>query len=317
MRADRSRNGLAACRQRGVALLTAMIIVTLVATLAASMVWQQWRAVQVEAAERARSQSAWILSGALDWARLILKEDARNGATKLGEPWATPLMEARLSTFLASDKVSTDDATEAFLAGSISDAQGRFNLKNLVAGGKVDQDAVAALKRLCEVIGASTDAADRIAAGLASAIGGGAKDAESRAPLQPATVAQLAWLGVDPDALRALGPYVVLLPVPTPVNVNTASREVLVAAVKDLDLASAQRLIQRRPFNTVAQAQLEIPTIPLANKVDVRSSYFEVRGRFRLGDRVLEQISLVQRPSNGVPTVLRRENVASRDQPGT
>ncbi|MEP7056250.1 MAG: type II secretion system minor pseudopilin GspK [Caldimonas sp.] len=317
MRADRSRNGLAACRQRGVALLTAMIIVTLVATLAASMLWQQWRSVQVESAERARSQSAWILSGALDWARLILKEDARNGATKLGEPWATPLMEARLSTFLASDKVSTDDATEAFLAGSISDAQGRFNLKNLVAGGKVDQDAVAALKRLCEVIGASTDAADRIAAGLASAIGGGAKDAESRAPLLPATVAQLAWLGVDPDALRALGPYVVLLPVPTPVNVNTASREVLVAAVKDLDLASAQRLIQRRPFNTVAQAQLEIPTIPLANKVDVRSSYFEVRGRFRLGDRVLEQISLVQRPSKGVPTVLRRENVASRDQPGT
>ena len=58
--------------QHGAALLTAMIIVTLVATLAASMVWQQWRAVQVEGAERARAQSAWILAGALDWARLIL-----------------------------------------------------------------------------------------------------------------------------------------------------------------------------------------------------------------------------------------------------
>ena len=34
--------------QRGAALLTAMIIVTLVATLATSMIWQQWRAVQVE-----------------------------------------------------------------------------------------------------------------------------------------------------------------------------------------------------------------------------------------------------------------------------
>ena len=63
-------------RQRGAALLTAMIIVALVATLAGSMVWQQWRAIQVEAAERARTQSAWILSGALDWARLILREDA-------------------------------------------------------------------------------------------------------------------------------------------------------------------------------------------------------------------------------------------------
>ena len=93
-------------RQRGAALLLAMIIVTLIATLAVSMVWQQWRAVQVETAERSRSQSAWILSGALDWAGLILKEDARPSAAQvdhLGEPWAVPLAEARLSTFLAAD----------------------------------------------------------------------------------------------------------------------------------------------------------------------------------------------------------------------
>ena len=83
----------------------AMLILTLVATLAAGMVWQQWRAIQVEAAERARTQSAWILSGALDWARLILREDARTGgADHLGEPWAVPLAEARLSTFLAADR---------------------------------------------------------------------------------------------------------------------------------------------------------------------------------------------------------------------
>ena len=39
--------------QRGAALLTAMIIVTLIASLAAGMVWQQYRAVQIEAADRA------------------------------------------------------------------------------------------------------------------------------------------------------------------------------------------------------------------------------------------------------------------------
>ena len=77
---SRSRSIAAPRRQHGAALLTAMIIVALVATLAGSMVWQQWRAIQVEAAERARTQSAWILSGALDWARLILREDAKNGA---------------------------------------------------------------------------------------------------------------------------------------------------------------------------------------------------------------------------------------------
>ena len=91
--------------QRGAALLLAMTLLALVASLAAGMVWQQWRAVQVEAAERSRGQSAWILAGALDWTRLILREDARSGAVDhAGEPWATPLAEARLSSFLAGDQ---------------------------------------------------------------------------------------------------------------------------------------------------------------------------------------------------------------------
>lgn len=63
--------------QRGAALLLAMLIVVLVVTLTSGMVWQQARAIEVEGAERARAQSAWILHGALDWARLILSEDAR------------------------------------------------------------------------------------------------------------------------------------------------------------------------------------------------------------------------------------------------
>ena len=145
-------------RQRGAALLTAMIIVTLVATLASSMVWQQWRAVQVETAERARAQSAWILTGALDWARLILREDARSGgADHLGEPWAVPLAEARLSTFLAADSDNADDAPEAFLSGSIADAQARYNLRNLIDQNKVVQAELQVLERLCETAGVAPD----------------------------------------------------------------------------------------------------------------------------------------------------------------
>ena len=56
----RERFGL---RQRGAALLLAMVIVALITTVASGMVWLQTRAVQVEAAERARAQAAWILSG--------------------------------------------------------------------------------------------------------------------------------------------------------------------------------------------------------------------------------------------------------------
>ena len=66
-------------RQAGAALLTAMLTVALVASLAAGALWQQWRSVEVEAAERARVQSLWLLTGALDGARLILREDSRSG----------------------------------------------------------------------------------------------------------------------------------------------------------------------------------------------------------------------------------------------
>jgi general secretion pathway protein K len=303
-------------RQRGAALLTAMIIVTLIVTLAASMVWQQWRAVQVETAERARVQSAWILNGALDWARLILREDARSGkATALNEPWATPLAEARLSTFLAIDKDNADDAPEAFLSGSIEDAQARLNLTNLVQGGQLVPAEVAALDRLCQAVGVSSDVGARIAQGLRAAESQPGT-AGTDAPLRPRTVAQLAWLGIDVESIARLRPYLVILPATTRVNVNTAAREVIAAAVENLDLATAERLVRSRPFKSVADVEKQVPGLPgLGARLDVKSSYFEVRGRLRLEDRVLEQQSLIQRRGLDI-VVLRREQVSMQESPG-
>jgi general secretion pathway protein K len=306
-----------------------MIIVALVATLATSMLWQQWRAVQVETAERARTQSAWILSGALDWARLILREDARNGGTDhLGEPWAVPLAEARLSTFLAVDKDNTDDAPDAFLSGAITDAQGRYNLSNLVSAGKVDALELASLQRLCDAVGVTADVAQRIAEGLrdatpldpASSSASALQAASARpegAPLLPRSAAQLAWLGIDAGSVRILEPYVVILPEKTFVNVNTAAREVIVAAIPGLDLATAERIVQARqraPIKTSADLQALAPSLPAGSfdRVAEASNFFEVRGRLRLGDVVLEQRSLVQRRGLDV-VVLQREKVSSRD----
>jgi general secretion pathway protein K len=303
--------------QRGAALLTAMIIVTLVATLATSMIWQQWRAVQVEAAERARAQSAWILTGALDWARLILREDKRaGGADHLGEPWAVPLAEARLSTFLAADReASSDDyAIEAFLSGAIADAQSRYNLRNLFDQGKVLAPEQHVLERLCEIAGVSSNIAARIASALAEASQADANAGD--APLMPETVSELTWLGIDGEALQRLAPYVVLLPARTPVNINTASREVLAAVIEDLDLASAERLVQvrqRTPFKGVNDIKTVLPSIRVDTKrIDVKSDFFEVTGRLRLDKRVLEERSLVER--KGLDVVpLRRERVNLHD----
>ena len=304
-------------RQRGAALLTAMIIVTLVVTLAASMVWQQWRAVQVEVAERARSQAAWILAGALDFARLILKENTGNNRpTALGDPWATPLAEARLSTFLAADKSSADDGPEAFLSGNISDMQARYNLTNLVAEGKVNARELEALQRLCQAVGVAPAVAQTLATGLLAATYP-SQDPQANPPLLPQTVDQLSWLGIDAASIKGLASHVVLLPGMAAVNVNTASREVLVAAVKGLDLATAERLLQvrqRAPFRDLQKFAEQVPTLSLPpGTVDVRSSFFEVRAQLRLADRVLVERSLVQRDAGQIK-VLRRERVASLDE---
>ena len=306
--------------QRGAALLTAMIIVVLIVTLAASMVWQQWRAVQVEVAERARTQSAWILSGALDWARLILREDARGNIDHLGEPWAVPLAEARLSTFLAADKNNADDGPEAFLSGRITDAQARYNVTNLVDPGQgaVDPLEFAAFERLCLNVGVDATVASLVATGMRDALApAGSTGATANAPLLPQSVAQLGWLGVDAAALETLAPFLVVLPIITAVNVNTAPAEVLVAVIKGNDHATAERLLQvrqRKPFENVAQFTAEVPSLaPLTARLDVKSSFFEVHGRLRLNDRVLEETSLVRRQGSRQIDVLRRERVASRE----
>ena len=322
--------------QRGAALLLAMLILTLVATLAAGMVWQQWRALQVEAAERARAQSAWILSGALDWARLILREDARENAREtsrggavdhLGEPWAVPLAEARLSSFLAADRDNNSaaeaDGVEAFLSGSINDAQSRWNLRGLIdAKGEPVPAARLVLQRLCDQAGVPSDSAERIEQALrgAGAPGVAPATAGAGAAIAPQRLADLLWLGIEADTLGRLAPWVIVLPDRTArVNVNTAPAEVIAAAVEGMSLGRAQRLVQERQHTplrdlAVAPARDYFPPGPqeLLAGVGVSSSHFIVQGRLRLGERVLEERSLIVRRDLDF-VALSRERVNLRD----
>jgi general secretion pathway protein K len=290
---------------RGAALLVAMVLLTVVATLASGMVWQQWKGVEVESAERSRVQSAWVLQGALDWARLILREDARSGrATSLNEPWATPLAETRLSTFLAVDgERKTDDGPEAFLDGSITDAQSRYNLRNLVQDGKLVPAQRAMLERLCANAGIAKGSASLLAEGwLAASLA-----TDAAAPLPPQQLADLVWLGLDAASIERLASVVVLLPVATPVNLNTAPREVLAGVINGLDLGGADRLVQarqRQPFRSLAEAgEVLGKGVTLEPRdVDVKSAFFEVQGRLRLDQRRLSESTLIER-RNGLDVV--------------
>jgi general secretion pathway protein K len=309
-------------RERGAALLAAMLTVTLVATFAAAALWQQWRAVEVETAERARQQSAWILVGALDWSRLILREDGiTGGADHLAEPWAVPLQEARLSTFLAADRntVQVDDAstdtTEAFLSGQITDLQARLNLTNLIDGDKVNTSALRQFSRLFQRLGLPQQQLDLLVQGLRAAKAG--KGADGNAPLVPPSMAQLGWLGVPPDTLAVLTPHVTLLPARTPVNLNTADVDVLSAVIDGLDMAGAQKLLQLRQarhFRGLTDVTDQMGTQLTLNPDDhaIASRYFEVRGRLRLGASMVDERSLVYRQGSTVTTLWRERGAFDR-----
>ena len=295
----------AATPQRGTALLLAMVILTLIASLAAAMISQQQRAIAVEAAERARAQSAWVLVGALDWARLLLREDARSGKVdSLGEPWAVPLAEARLSTFLAADRdaPAEDEGPEAFLSGRVLDLQARYNLFNLVnEDPTLVEGELLVLRRLCAILGVAETVALRISEGMNASAQDPSEGIAEDAPLMPVRLAQLSWFGIDTATIERLEPYLTLLPAATPVNVNTAEREVLAAAIPGLDLGSAERLIQRRqraPYRSLQALQADLPpgTAELpAKRLGVGSNFFEVIGRLRLEERVFEERSVVER----------------------
>ena len=311
-------------RQRGAALLAAMLTVTLVATLAAAALWQQWRSVEVETSERARVQAAWILVGALDWSRLILSEDGRSGGPDhLAEPWAVPLQEARLSTFLAAgdgDGVqdNTTDTRDAFLSGQIVDAQSRLNVMNLVDGDKVSATALVRFGRLFELLGlpraqASVPANQMLRANSTSA--------DDSAPLMPYRVDDLVWLGLPAPMVAVLAPYITVLPISTPVNLNTASAEVLYASGAADDLAAAQTLVAARQNTHFKNAKDALKLVsdgsdnPNINDFAIASRYFEVRGRLRLEQTIVEERSLVQRDGNTVKTLWReRGAIAGLDE---
>lgn len=315
-------------------MLAAMLTVTLVATLATASLWQQWRAVEIEAADRSRVQSGWILSGAMDWSRLILIEDGRaGGADHLAEPWAIPLQEARLSSFLAADRYNTvtdsDTAMEAFLSGQINDAQGRLNVMNLIDEGKVSARAMATFTKLFELLGLPqqqlADLAEnlRLASEAATAETTPASSkSDSSTALLPQRIEQLVWMGLPPRTLTIITPFITLLPVKTLLNVNTASPEALYAAVPTLAMATAQKLVTERNrshFRTLGDAIKFAPEISNAANQDalsVTTRFFEVQGRLRIDDTTFQEHSLLQRDGLDVKILWRERGVLRENAPG-
>ncbi|WP_211462484.1 type II secretion system minor pseudopilin GspK [Collimonas silvisoli] len=301
--------------QRGVAVVTALLLTTLAVTIVASLFWQQQVQVRSIENQRLQLQKDWIMRGALDWASMILRASGRQfDYDHLGQPWAAPLADTRLDQYV-EDGQPADDAGDAILSGSIVDAQSRYNLNNLSQNGLPVPAEVAAFKRLLGFLRLPASLANPTAQAIANSQpvttpAGQQSAAKSDSGTLPMLQVNdlLSVPGYTPAMVRQLQDFVVVLPLAgaaTPINANTAPAEVLAARFADLSLSEANTLVAARrtaPFRSTTELFAQMTnlfgkTFSAAKNVATDSNFFLVYGKIRMGRAALNTVSLIQRPA--------------------
>jgi general secretion pathway protein K len=300
--------------QSGAAVLMALFVATLATLIVSALFYRQFVLLRTIENQQLVSQSRLLLRGALDWGRAILREDAnRSSYDALSEPWAQPLAETRLDQLGETGSI----ASLASIAGSMEDAQGRFNLQNLVANGQIVDKELESLRRLAELLQLPTQTADLIAERMLQAqgqppptddkAGDKSADGEQIRPLPLMLPSDISGVkGISPEAADRLAPYLVVLDERTPVNVNTASAEVIAARVPDLSLAEARALVAERErisyFNSIGEVRTRLGqkgSVVTDAELSTNSRFFFIRGEVKLDRAVTRMEALVKRGAPG------------------
>jgi general secretion pathway protein K len=309
----------AGARQRGVALITALLVVSLVTVIAVAMATRQHIDVRLTENLLHGEQAYAYALAAESWARVILRRDeTQSNHDSLDEDWATALPPLAVE----GGQVS----------GKIEDLQGRFNINNLaMQEGKINEADVAYFRRLLEILKLEpslTDALlDWIDADINVRFPNGAEDENyllgsipyrtANRPLASTSELRLV-AGFDQNAVQLLEPYVTALPQRTRINVNTASPVVLLALHEDLTPSDVEGLIAGRgeagyPTVQAFMGQEALAGRELAEPVDVRSNYFLVHTDVIVGQGQAHLESLVAR-DKGKTRVLSRTRTPVRLQ---
>jgi general secretion pathway protein K len=294
-------------QHRGVALITAVLLVAL-ATLLATRIGTRGAIDQRRAtALMAREQGYEVALGAEAWASEILQEDASKSQNDtLNEPWAMPLPTLPID----------GGSVEAHL----EDMQGRFNLNNLVtAAGQPDLYEVARFQRLLVALELepkwSQLLVDWIDPDSTRSYPDGAEDGEylmGKPPYRAAntylssTSELLALPEFGPERYRRLAPYVTALPRGAKLNVCTASAvliDTLVTGFKEFSADPTALLKNRQKgcFPTVADLSAVFSGEDWQNaqsRVEQRSVWFRLTTRVTIGATEVTLYSLLER--NGI-----------------
>lgn len=296
-------------RQRGIALLTALVLVALATIVAAAIGFSSALTARRTAAVFTVEEGLQLGAGAEAMAAYLLKQDARNTRQdSLDEDWAQPYGPIELDA-------------GAVLEATIDDQQGRFNLNNLITvNGVGDPDARAQFERLLGLLGLDTRLAslltDWIDTDLEPTLPDGAEDGlylglanPYRAPNMPvSSVTELLALpGMTRAMYERLAPYVTALPPGQTINLCTAPGAVLDALTPGQQQFSLDEkgLAERRQngcFPTLLEFQAQMSPgqfTAVQRFVGESSHYFRLRSWISIGTTRFTLYSLLYRDQGG------------------
>lgn len=305
-------------RQKGVALITVLLVVAVVTVVCAGLIARQQLSIRSSANQLHVTQAWHYALGGETLAKAMLERDLRHGDPRqpvdhLLEPWARPL------TF------PLDEGGE--LRVRIVDPNGRFNLNSLVRQGRPNELAVLRLRHLLSRLGIDKPYAERLLDWLDSDSelqgSNGAEDGQYLLATPPYRTANREITDVSELRLllemeeadyRRLLPFVSALPSEALLNVNTASAMVLSSLSDGLSPDAAMSLIAGRgaegyPSAAAFAAQPALAGLgeQVVQGLAVGSRYFEVFSEVNLGERRVVLRSLLQRSNDGQVSVLARE----------
>lgn len=307
MRNRRKRGRL---RNRGVALITAMLISALAAIVAYNLAWDNALDVRRTMVLLNHDQAVQVALGAESWVVGILHQDLEDSQTDhLGEIWASELPGLPI------------DGGEVF--GTVEDLQGRFNINNLVdQNGEVDDKALKRFQRLLAALELDPRFAGIVADWLDSnqdpAFPDGAEDPSYTGMTPPylsanqtlTSVSELAAVsGMDKSTVDVLLPHIAALPGRTDINVNTATPAVLRALDENMSVSAVESLLSERQnggFADVQTAFSSLVTPDVLNSLGEASNYFQLRVVVRIDTVRVTLYSVLLRGERGDVTPILR-----------
>ena len=301
-------------QQRGVALITAILIMALITTLTYSLEWDNSLDLRRTYVSMYREEAIQAAMGAESWVLGILRQDLEDSDTDhLGEIWASDIPPLPLQ----------GDDIQGEIFGQILDLQGRFNINNLIdAAGEVDQSSLEQFKRLLLALGLDERfagiTADWLDGNQDAGFPDGAEDSIYTGIIPPyrtanqivSSTSELAALeGMDKATFDTLLPHIIALPGRTGINVNTATGPVLQSLGEDISAADVERLMSEREESGFADlgnsfSSLVIPDV--LNQLEDTSNYFQLKVIVRIDTVRITYFSLLERgPRGGVTPILR------------